>query len=96
MINSNVLIIKIPTFNDKESSKSRQVLLLALLCDRKSDVFKMAISSTVCFAGFIITLIVCSSANDEAQCYSYAGGTVFPQETRRTTGHATQWSQAVS
>ncbi|KAK3578095.1 hypothetical protein CHS0354_006752 [Potamilus streckersoni] len=28
-------------------------------------------------------------------CYSYAGGQVYPQETRRTAGHTIQYSQAV-
>ncbi|KAL5010482.1 hypothetical protein ScPMuIL_012787 [Solemya velum] len=46
------------------------------------------------FATFLLTCIACSFAID-GTCYSYAGGDVYPQETRRTSGHATQWSQAV-
>lgn len=58
---------------------------------------------SVCIALSILTL-QCSSA-DEGQCYTYGGdrqcyaspgGHVYPQETRRTSGHAIQWSQAVS
>ena len=33
---------------------------------------------------------------DDDSCHSFAGGQVYPQETRRTSGHTIQWSQAVS
>lgn len=46
----------------------------------------------------IVCLIACTfcRAADDDKCQSFAGGSVFPQETRRTSGHAIQWSQAVS
>lgn len=57
----------------------------------------MASSVNMLFFG-IICLIACTfcRAADDDKCQSFAGGSVFPQETRRTSGHAIQWSQAVS
>ena len=43
----------------------------------------------------VLCLLNVASAGDEI-CNSYAGGQVYPQETRRTSGHTIQWSQAVS
>lgn len=57
----------------------------------------MASSVNMLFFG-IVCLIACTfcRAADDDKCQSFAGGSVFPQETRRTSGHAIQWSQAVS
>ncbi|XP_062605597.1 peroxiredoxin-4-like [Saccostrea cucullata] len=57
----------------------------------------MATSVNMLLLG-IVCLVFCTlgRAADDDKCYSYAGGSVFPQETRRTSGHAIQWSQAVS
>lgn len=63
---------------------------------RKSTC-SMASSVNMLFFG-IVCLIACTlcRAADDDKCQSFAGGSVFPQETRRTSGHAIQWSQAVS
>lgn len=63
---------------------------------RKSTC-SMASSVNMLFFGivYLIACTFCSAADDE-KCQSFAGGSVFPQETRRTSGHAIQWSQAVS
>lgn len=57
----------------------------------------MASSVNMLFFGIVclIACTVCRAADDD-KCQSFAGGSVFPQETRRTSGHAIQWSQAVS
>lgn len=57
----------------------------------------MASSVNMLFFG-IVCLVACTfcRAADDDKCQSFAGGSVFPQETRRTSGHAIQWSQAVS
>lgn len=57
----------------------------------------MASSVNMLFFG-IVCLIACTfcGAADDDKCQSFAGGSVFPQETKRTSGHAIQWSQAVS
>ncbi|KAJ8315201.1 hypothetical protein KUTeg_007351 [Tegillarca granosa] len=52
------------------------------MCSMLSAFVVLCFAATACFAV------------DET-CYTYAGGHVYPQETRRTSGHATQWSQAV-
>ena len=44
---------------------------------------------------FCILFIVNVFGSDES-CQSFGGGHVYPQETRRTSGHTIQWSQAVS
>ncbi|XP_056013655.1 peroxiredoxin-2-like isoform X1 [Ostrea edulis] len=56
----------------------------------------MATSVNMLLLG-IVFFVVCtlSRAADDEKCQSFAGGSVFPQETRRTSGHAIQWSQAV-
>lgn len=61
------------------------------------NVCSMASSVNMLFFG-IVCLIACTfcRAADDDKCQSFAGGSVFPQETRRTSGHAIQWSQAVS
>ena len=46
--------------------------------------------------GFCALLLLTTVLAGEEICQSYAGGHVYPQETRRTTGHTIQWSQAVS
>lgn len=63
---------------------------------RKSTC-SMASSVNMLFFGivYLIACTFCRAADDE-KCQSFAGGSVFPQETRRTSGHAIQWSQAVS
>lgn len=70
----------------------------ASLTPQRGKPQKMS-ARTCCAAAFaVFTLLTCFSfvfTADEA-CYSYAGGQVFPQETRRTSGHTIQWSQAVS
>ena len=43
----------------------------------------------------IISFLILENAAEEA-CQYYSHEHVFPQETRRTSGHTTQWSQAVS
>lgn len=30
------------------------------------------------------------------QCYSFAGGSVYPQETAKSSGHNLQWTKAMS
>ena len=45
---------------------------------------------------FGIFFLTNSAFANEGSCQSYAGGQVYPQETRRTSGHTIQWSQAVS
>lgn len=30
------------------------------------------------------------------QCYSFAGGSVYPQETTKSSGHTLQWTKAMS
>lgn len=64
--------------------------------NRKST-WSMASSVNMLFS-CILYLAVCTVclAADDDKCQSFAGGSVFPQETRRTSGHAIQWSQAVS
>lgn len=50
--------------------------------------------------GFLIAVVLYAlcviTFASEDSCHSYAGGQVYPQETRRTSGHTIQWSQAVS
>ncbi|ESO89153.1 hypothetical protein LOTGIDRAFT_183148 [Lottia gigantea] len=43
---------------------------------------------------FFLTCILLTSASDES-CTSFSAGHVFPQETKRTTGHAIHWSQVI-
>lgn len=43
--------------------------------------------------GFV--LLVCSAVANEETCYTYGDGHVYPQETRRTSGHTIQWSEAI-
>lgn len=64
--------------------------------NRKST-WSMASSVNMLFS-CILYLAVCTVclAADDDKCQSFAGGSVFPQETKRTSGHAIQWSQAVS
>ena len=42
----------------------------------------------------IHTLVV--SGFGEPQCYSFADGHVYPQETAKTSGHTLQWTKAMS
>ncbi|CAC5414308.1 PRDX2_4 [Mytilus coruscus] len=58
--------------------------------------------SAVCFSLLVGVLQVslaedgqCYTFGGDRQCYASPGGHVYPQETRRTSGHAIQWSQAV-
>ncbi|KAK7108242.1 peroxiredoxin-1-like [Littorina saxatilis] len=46
-------------------------------------------------AGFCVLFLFSPGLAGEEACQSYGGGHVYPQETRRTTGHTIQWSQAV-
>lgn len=43
--------------------------------------------------GFV--LLVYSAVANEETCYTYGDGHVYPQETRRTSGHTIQWSEAI-
>lgn len=47
-------------------------------------------------AFFLVSIcVVYAQRLDDDSCHSFAGGQVYPQETRRTSGHTIQWSQAV-
>lgn len=60
------------------------------------NVGKMAGATTCVFFSVSLALCFAVAFSAEEACMSYAGGHVYPQETRRTTGHATHWSQVVS
>ncbi|XP_046553860.1 peroxiredoxin-2-like [Haliotis rubra] len=55
----------------------------------------MAGATTCVFLGLSLALCFAVAFSADEACMSYAGGHVYPQETRRTTGHATHWSQVV-
>ncbi|XP_050390438.1 peroxiredoxin-2 [Patella vulgata] len=55
----------------------------------------MAIFIRILAVSEIILLCTVIVSTSDDTCTSYGGGHVYPQETRRTTGHTIQWSQVV-
>ncbi|XP_046392896.1 peroxiredoxin-2 [Ischnura elegans] len=54
----------------------------------------MASSALVCMFSFLFAGLVQVAFSDES-CYSYAGGSVYPQGTGKNLGHSLQWTNAV-
>nr|ACI42881.1 peroxiredoxin 4 variant precursor [Biomphalaria glabrata] len=52
-----------------------------------------SLQTGLCFVIICLCAVHCQFQDDS--CHSYAGGQVYPQETKRTIGHTIQWSQAV-
>ncbi|KAK6986894.1 strain NMRI peroxiredoxin 4 precursor (Prx4) [Biomphalaria glabrata] len=52
-----------------------------------------SLQTGLCFVIIYLCAVHCQFQDDS--CHSYAGGQVYPQETKRTIGHTIQWSQAV-
>lgn len=53
---------------------------------------RLKISRVFCFLALFATTHVA----DGDQCYSFAGGSVYPQETSKSSGHTLQWTKAMS
>ena len=43
----------------------------------------------VCFS-------LCTIVTSEEACHEFAGGSVYPQEAGKASGHALQWTKAMS
>ena len=43
-----------------------------------------------------LCLALCSVVSSEEACHEFAGGSVYPQEAGKASGHALQWTKAMS